>query len=497
LLKINHVVLAWRINPGSGDGTVVGVRMSARPVHNRVAAECAEASADPDHHTSHERRTISNHLHPHHERRSAGERPRGDDGASPSRPAPRRPAGGAFTFGHGGRQVRLGPVAFWTVVGTLVIMAGWSVVTATYFAFQDDVLARMAARQAAMQFAYEDRLAEMRAQVDRATSRQLLDQEQLEQKLDQIVRRQAVLESRATTLGSMADSAVTGTVRPAGRATPPAPAGTLKPLPMSGPSLFAPATTREAKFDPSGLANSGRAARPRGSMRTVLARLTESLDRVEGRQTNALAALEETYDAKARRLRAVLADAGIDSDKAADQAVGGPFVPYRLPANAGAFERQVYRINVARAQAERLNATLVAVPLRKPVDGEIDTTSNFGVRIDPFIGRPAMHTGLDFRGDTGEAIHVTAGGTVVSAGWSGGYGRMVEVDHGNGLSTRYGHLSEIDVKVGERVKAGQPVGRLGSTGRSTGPHLHYETRIDGEAVDPTRFLHAGAKVGLM
>jgi murein DD-endopeptidase MepM/ murein hydrolase activator NlpD len=137
------------------------------------------------------------------------------------------------------------------------------------------------------------------------------------------------------------------------------------------------------------------------------------------------------------------------------------------------------------------------MPLRRPVQGEIDMTSSFGVRIDPFLSRPAMHTGIDFRGDTGEAIHVTAGGTVVSAGWSGGYGRMVEVDHGNGLATRYGHLSEIDVQVGQTVKAGQTVGRMGSTGRSTGPHLHYETRIDGEAVNPRKFLHAGAKFGLI
>jgi len=134
------------------------------------------------------------------------------------------------------------------------------------------------------------------------------------------------------------------------------------------------------------------------------------------------------------------------------------------------------------------------VPLRKPVDGEIDQSSGFGVRIDPFIGRPAMHTGLDFRGDTGEAIRVTAAGTVVSAGWSGGYGKMVEIDHGNGLATRYGHLSQIDLYVGDKVRIGDIVGRLGSTGRSTGPHLHYETRIDGEAVDPQKFLNAGAKL---
>ena len=139
-----------------------------------------------------------------------------------------------FTFGHGSRQFRIGPVAFWTVVGTLVIMAGWSVVTATYFAFQDDVLARMIARQAEMQFAYEDRIADMRAQMDRVTSRQLLDQEQLEQKLDQIVRRQSLLEQRATAMGTVADPSTTGSLRPPRANGQPA-AGAPKPSPISGP----------------------------------------------------------------------------------------------------------------------------------------------------------------------------------------------------------------------------------------------------------------------
>ena len=88
-------------------------------------------------------------------------------------------------------------------------------------------------------------------------------------------------------------------------------------------------------------------------------------------------------------------------------------------------------------------------------------------------------------------MRATANGTVETAGWNGGYGKMVEIDHGNGFSTRYGHLSEIDVKVGQQVKIGQIIGRVGSTGRSTGPHLHYETRIDGDAVDPQKFLRAG------
>jgi murein DD-endopeptidase MepM/ murein hydrolase activator NlpD len=105
-----------------------------------------------------------------------------------------------------------------------------------------------------------------------------------------------------------------------------------------------------------------------------------------------------------------------------------------------------------------------------------------------------MHTGLDFRAEVGDPVLVTAGGTVTVAGWSGGYGKMVEVDHGNGFATRYGHMSEIDVKVGQQVKTGQSLGKVGTTGRSTGPHLHYETRIDGEAVDPQRFLSAGGKL---
>src|SRR6516164_6674870 len=128
--------------------------------------------------------------------------------------AARRWAAG-YTLVHAGRQLRLGPIAFWVVVGTLVIMAVWTITTATYFAFRDDVLTRLIARQADMQFGYEDRIAELRAQVDRFSSRQLLDQEQYEQKLDQILRRQTALESRASALNGLSD--VTSSIRPAAR----------------------------------------------------------------------------------------------------------------------------------------------------------------------------------------------------------------------------------------------------------------------------------------
>src|SRR5947199_79713 len=158
---------------------------------------------------------------------------------SPSASAARDAPDG-YTFTPAGRQVRFGPVVFWIVVGSVTILGMWSAATATYFAFHDDVLTRLIARQAEMQYAYEDRIAELRAKVDRTTSRQLLDQEQFDQKLEQIMRRQTALESRATALGAIPDVSVTGSIRPPSRgttATDAAPSGTPKPSPSRDAAL--------------------------------------------------------------------------------------------------------------------------------------------------------------------------------------------------------------------------------------------------------------------
>ncbi|MFL6798502.1 MAG: hypothetical protein ACJ8F3_13915 [Xanthobacteraceae bacterium] len=135
-------------------------------------------------------------------------------------------SGGGYTLVHAGRAVRLRPVAFWTVVGTLVVMGLWTITTATYFAFRDDVLTRLISRQAEMQFGYEDRIADLRAKVDRLSGRQLLDQEQYDQKLEQILRRQSALEARANALGE-----ITGSVRTPSRSETPRPSP-QKPLPL-------------------------------------------------------------------------------------------------------------------------------------------------------------------------------------------------------------------------------------------------------------------------
>ena len=176
-----------------------------------------------------------------------------------------------------------------------------------------------------------------------------------------------------------------------------------------------------------------------------------------------------------------------ESIKAAHQGtVGGPFVPIKPPqSGASAFERQLYHINVVRAQIDQ---TLVAVPVGKPVIGEVDMSSPFEICMDPFLGRPAVHTGIDLRGDVGEPVRATATGHVTVAGRKGGYGNMVEISHGNGLVTRYGHLSVITVKIGQIVRIGEVVGRIGSTGRSTGPHLRprSENWVERFAMDVAR-----------
>ncbi len=405
-------------------------------------------------------------------------------------------AHGGYTLVHGGRQVRIGPVAFWIVVGTLVVMAVWSIATGTYFAFRDDVLTRLIGRQAEMQFAYEDRIAELRAQVDRITSRQLLDQEQFEQKLSALLQRQATLESRTAALGG--DLSATGSIRPTHS---PLPAEMpVKASPISDTVIFTAPPDREARLESRELPATMTRIASRGEadgLDGMLGRISAALDKVDRRQTSVLTDLEERVDTKARRMRSVLSDLGVDPAKrAAGTTLGGPFVPLKPPrSGASPFDRQLYRINVARAEINQYAHNLVAVPVRKPVAGEVDMSSPFGMRLDPFLGRPAIHTGIDLRGEIGEPVHATATGKVTVAGREGGYGNMVEINHGNGLATRYGHLSEIDVKVGQTVRIGEVVGKIGSTGRSTGPHLHYETRINGEAVDPQKFLRAGVRLG--
>jgi murein DD-endopeptidase MepM/ murein hydrolase activator NlpD len=351
----------------------------------------------------------------------------------------------------------------------LVITVAWLIATGTYFALRDDVLTLPATE---MQITYEDHIADLRAQVDRIISRQFLDQKAVEQQVNGLLQRQTTLEKRASAI-----------------------AGDLSPTTPTNPTpIVPPGAAEKMLLSP---INDTVVTPPDQETAGMLARVSLSLDKIERKQAAALSDLEERIYTKARNIRSVLADLGVNIvRRPGNSATGGPWVPIKPPQpGADTFERQLGRINMARLQIDDYAHALLAVPVRKPLIGDVDTSSPFGVRRDPFLGRPAIHTGIDLRGDAGEPVRATATGSVTFAGRRGGYGNMVEIGHGNGLATRYGHLSAIDVKVGQTVRIGEVVGKIGSTGRSTGPHLHYETRINGEAVDPQKFLRAGLQLG--
>jgi murein DD-endopeptidase MepM/ murein hydrolase activator NlpD len=403
-----------------------------------------------------------------------------------------------------------GPARVWVVRRRTVVIAAlafgalslWASAATWFIIFRDDALARFMERQAAMQYAYEERVSALRARLDRVATQKLLEQDGVETRLADLAGRQVALESRQAMLMGLAEQAggVTGALGEDGmgvtsawaardsRTVPPR-AMPYAPLPSSpGP---APAPTPEAlglRTDADALAP---APSPGVSLR--MATLEHALDGLEARQSQAVGRLAAGSRSEAARLRMVVAETGLDARRFAvprGGGIGGPLVP----AGSGPFETAILQAERDFGERDSLRRIVAALPLRRPMMADGGLSSTFGYRVDPFTRGLALHTGIDLRGEYGAPARATAAGTVTLADYAGGYGNMVEVDHGHGLVTRYAHLSAITVVPGQTVAAGQMVGRVGSTGRSTGTHLHYETRIDGEPVDPQRFLRAGARL---
>lgn len=173
-------------------------------------------------------------------------------------------------------------------------------------------------------------------------------------------------------------------------------------------------------------------------------------------------------------------------------AMGGPLIPIFKGQNQD-MHPTFERLNLALQRMDALERTLIAIPSGKPSSTGM-MSSGYGFRRDPFTGGGAMHSGIDFKGPHGLPILAAAGGKVTHAGWKSGYGKTVEITHGNGLMTRYAHLSRIGVAAGQKIEQGLPLGAMGSTGRSTGTHLHFEVRLNGRAINPRPFLEANNDV---
>ena len=434
------------------------------------------------------------------------------------------------------RTFVLRPAAVWALAALAPLSLAWSAAATAYLAFHDDLMGAIVVRQVEMQTAYEDQLAEARAQLDVVTSRQLLDQNSFEGKMHELLSRQARLEQRGSIVAALASEA--SGPKPLPFAARSAGSANLAPDALGAiQSLSRPKTSggdgdgsARAYAPAAGVAIEPRTAKPRSvdqkhenlSVLTgdlgapALASLTaaaespdldaaarlnligRSLDRMESGQMITLAAIDRTATRASARDAAIVAQTGLDPMKLAApkgaEGVGGPYIPVDVDPKAPGFDHAAARVARDVALTQRLKALMPFMPLRKPLDGESSVTSPFGYRIDPFLGRPALHPGVDLVEAYGADIRCTGAGLVIHAGPMGGYEIMVEIDHGNGLTTRYAHMSEVLVEEGQEVAQGALVGRIGSTGRSTGPHLHYEVRIDGEPVDPERFLRAGARL---
>jgi murein DD-endopeptidase MepM/ murein hydrolase activator NlpD len=206
---------------------------------------------------------------------------------------------------------------------------------------------------------------------------------------------------------------------------------------------------------------------------------------------------------RAERLRLAFRLAGLNpgsyTPQTAGSGLGGPLVDAQDPKALAAvldvdeaFASRIQRASADLSDMRSLQTEEDRLPFGRPASSaDVHQTSGFGVRADPFTGRPALHTGLDFAGPFLTPIHATAPGIVSFTGPRSGYGNVVEIDHGGGFKTRYAHLATIAVHVGDHVALGQRIAGMGSTGRSTGPHVHYEIWINGRPENPIRFVKAG------
>lgn len=221
----------------------------------------------------------------------------------------------------------------------------------------------------------------------------------------------------------------------------------------------------------------------------------EGLARVEARQLAYVERMTRYADRRAARAEQAMRRLGVDPQAVMasnEAAIGGPFESLVSDAD-GSLDPRFERLSLSLARMSALDRGLESIPQVMPADIN-SISSGYGTRRDPFSGHAAMHSGLDFRAPHGSPIFAAAAGTVVFAGRKGGYGNTVEIDHGAGMITRYAHMARFSTHVGAEVPAGTHIGAIGSTGRSTGPHLHFEVRIDGRAVNPRPFLETAPHV---
>lgn len=369
--------------------------------------------------------------------------------------------------GHGDLSIRMGTRTQVMAIGSAVLIAGWMGLATTAMV-TGDTDAALAAKQA--------ELARMQTTIQAMKSETAVLKGDVAARADALESRQAFL---AALLSDKRDMAQLAKMLP--RKVDFGSNSLLTVRDLVGPLMIAPKLGKRGKLAAAG------ATAPRVDMA-----LAEPFARIETQQLAFVDKAAGAAEAKLRDTQALIRRLGLDPARfvrssdwnGAATGVGGPFVPVSSDA-----EPRFKDLFISWSKLNHLQNAVAAIPAFMPVK-DYRYTSSYGVRYDPFNGGSAMHAGVDMAGSLGEPIYASAGGTVLQAGRANGYGNLIELDHGMGIDTRYGHLSKILVKPGDHVRQGQLIGRMGSTGRSTGTHLHFEVRVDGRSVNPRPFLDA-------
>lgn len=359
-----------------------------------------------------------------------------------------------------GKSGGVRPALFYLVIGALFLT---NALTLVGFAMSRDIARIWSGQNDLVLAGYETRIADLRAEVDKLYSRQYARAGDINLQLQDLMQQQDALNAQHQYVKALAEMAQG--------------LGLSQPLTTAGITPTAAPQPAARKAD-----------------RLELSSVRSDLENMRTDTDQAMAVLETNVEASTDKLMNGLDRLGLSpalaNPASAQQAMGGPFEPAPgetadpMLAKANALYEQFLRFQSARE-------ALRAAPVHTPLKGRMRISSQFGPRSDPFLQSAAFHSGMDFPKPTGTPVLAAAGGRITYAGRQSGYGNLIEITHRDGLKTRYGHLSAILVANGQGVSAGQIIGKVGSTGRSTGPHLHFEVRRNGKPINPSQFLRVG------
>ena len=368
---------------------------------------------------------------------------------------------------HAPRKVSISPGLLY---GGFALLLLSNAVTAVGLLMAPDIARLFGTQDATVLSAYEDRISQLRLEVDRLQSRHYAQAGDINLQLQELAQQQEVLVEQHQYVRQLAEKAAELGIE-------------------SNATASASTARSDTGTDPVLTGSIGAPSNPADAVAAAVANVNQMMQ--DSRV--ALSALSDEATSKTDEIVGTLATIGIKPKLPVDSgsAEGGPLLPPVDTADSPSLIDDANAVATALERFAAAKGAAMLAPVHRPIGGVQRISSTFGNRKDPFTGRLAFHSGIDFAAPQGSTVLAAGAGIVSFVGQMSGYGNVVEITHGNGLVTRYGHLSAFLVTEGQKVDTGDAIARVGSTGRSTGPHLHFEVRRTDNAVDPSRYLSVG------